>query len=156
MKDVKRKTGKRMTGKKKDGRKKDGIKKNGERKMGNLQRAVQTWPSTPQVAKTWDKRLYSILSQTLSWGRRRIGSTSVSFPRHSATTFRVPSSVLSQWLNSKVLERNSIKAFILDVKTCQTHGRSRKTRKTMSQETFQQKPRVNEPNKNVSLVLTSR
>ena len=47
------------------------------------------------------------LTQTLSCGRSRSGSTSVSLPRHSATTFLVPSSVLSQWLNNKVLDEKA-------------------------------------------------
>ena len=42
----------------------------------------------------WD--VYLVQSHTLSCGRRCNGSTRVSFPRHSATTFLVPSSVLSQ------------------------------------------------------------
>ena len=54
---------------------------------------------------TWDVCL--VQSHTLSCGRRCSGSTRVSFPRHSATTFLVPSSVLSQWLNNKVLREDN-------------------------------------------------
>ena len=41
---------------------------------------------------------------TCNCSSRLTGSISVSFPRHSATTFLVPSSLLSQWENNNPLE----------------------------------------------------
>lgn len=46
---------------------------------------------------------YVTQKPTCSWGSNVIGSTKVSLPRHSATTFLVPSSLLSQWLNNNAL-----------------------------------------------------
>ena len=45
------------------------------------------------------------LPLTCSFLRRVWGSTRVSFPTHSATTFLVPSSTLSKWVNSTSLHR---------------------------------------------------
>ena len=42
---------------------------------------------------------------------RAAGSISVNLPRHSDTTFRVPSSGHSQWLNNMVLEQNFQRVF---------------------------------------------
>ena len=63
--------------------------------------------------KEWTSKCHYLAIFTRSFGNRASGSTSVSFPTHSATTFLVPSSALSKCWNRTPLDVRRTSTYLI-------------------------------------------